>query len=112
MKNLNVQPPTVIMRVSDYIPTITSFIEVLIAKKMAYIAQDGSVLFPLNSYQSKFRYGKLKPATSPNTANENEGSPDFALWKASKTADEPGWYPSWGGEKGRPGWHVRFFFSI
>lgn len=105
------QRPSVIMRVSDYIPAINSFIETLMAKEMAYVAPDGSVNFSLHSYKNKYNYGKLKPASNEVTTEQTESGPDFALWKASKTSDEPGWHPTWGGERGRPGWHVCILYN-
>ena len=35
---------------------------------------------------------------------DKRSSRDFALWKLSKSEDEPSWVSSWGA--GRPGWHI------
>lgn len=104
--SLSVQKPTVLTKVSDFIPQIISFIEALLHRELAYTTNDGSVYFNINAYEKKYKYGKLKPfqismAESKNSNNSN----DFALWKAAKSDAEPSWAPSWGG-KGRPGWHI------
>lgn len=103
---LSVKSPTILTRVSDFIPQIITFIERLLDQNLAYKTIDGSVYFNLNSYSKMYKYGKLKPFQMSNTdGSEIPSSHDFALWKAAKSSSEPGWTPSWGG-KGRPGWHV------
>lgn len=105
LKSLSVGAPTVWTRVSDFIPHIVAFIEKLLERDMAYVTDDGSVYFNLSAYSRKFTYGKLKPA-DVQLANGGQSESDFALWKAAKSASEPGWIPSWTTIKGRPGWHV------
>ncbi|KAI9550338.1 putative cysteinyl-tR synthetase [Daphnia sinensis] len=106
LDSLSVQKPTVLTKVSDFIPQITSFIETLLHRELAYSTDDGSVYFNLNAYVKKYEYGKLKPFQASTVESKNsKNSNDFALWKAAKSATEPSWTPSWGG-KGRPGWHI------
>ncbi len=52
MKALNVLYPNYITRVTEYIPEIIKFIEVLIEKNYAYAA-NGSVYFNLEEYKTK-----------------------------------------------------------
>lgn len=110
MAALSVKKPTVVTKVSDFIPHIIKFIETLLKANFAYKTSDGSVYFNLNEYSKSYKYGKLKPVqqqgTKDNVPLHHPSRNDFALWKAAKTASEPSWMPSWGG-KGRPGWHVR-----
>lgn len=119
MKNLNVELPEVITRVSEFVPEIVAFIEKIIANGYAYEA-NGSVYFNVAKYNDgvKHKYAKLEP-TSVNDAEklqEGEGvlttdievseklnKTDFALWKKSKE-NEPSWASPWG--QGRPGWHI------
>ncbi|CAG0900024.1 unnamed protein product [Cyprideis torosa] len=120
MEALNVLPPDVVTRVSEYIPEIVSFIEKIVERGFAY-EQNGSVYFDVARFDSVpgHTYAKLVPEAygDASALAEGEGdlslgedrlrekkSPnDFALWKASK-AGEPSWNSSWGA--GRPGWHI------
>lgn len=112
MDSLSVQKPTLLTKVSDFIPQIICFIETLLHRELAYATDDGSVYFDLNAYVKKYKYGKLKPYRITTVDSKNgKSSEDFALWKAAKSDSEPSWMPSWGG-KGRPGWHVNMnYFS-
>ncbi|KAM8712580.1 hypothetical protein ACLKA7_012990 [Drosophila subpalustris] len=120
MKSLNILPPDVLTRVSEYVPQIVAFIQRIIDNGLAYDA-NGSVYFDVNGFdkREKHHYAKLVPEAYGDTASLQEGegdlsvtedrlsekrSPnDFALWKASK-AGEPWWDSPWG--RGRPGWHI------
>ncbi|KAK9468288.1 tRNA synthetases class I (C) catalytic domain-containing protein [Lipomyces arxii] len=119
MKALNVLPPTVVTRVSEYVPQIIAFVEQMVRNGYAYEAQ-GSVYFDTAAFErdGKHVYAKLQPwsrgktdlidegegSLSVRTAADGKKSPfDFALWKASKPG-EPAWESSWG--EGRPGWHI------
>ncbi|XP_011310849.1 cysteine--tRNA ligase, mitochondrial, partial [Fopius arisanus] len=101
MSQLNVLPPYLYCRVTDYIPEIINFISNLITKEFAYKSTDSSIYFNTSKCPS---YGKLrKPDENVNTASTKLSPFDFALWKAAKT-NEPFWDSPWG--PGRPGWHI------
>ncbi|XP_066108410.1 cysteine--tRNA ligase, cytoplasmic isoform X1 [Saccopteryx bilineata] len=120
MEALNVLPPDVLTRVSEYVPEIVNFVQKIVDNGYGY-ASNGSVYFDTVKFASSERhsYGKLVPEAvgDQNALQEGEGdlsisadrlsekrSPsDFALWKASKPG-EPSWPCPWG--KGRPGWHI------
>ena len=116
MKDLSILPPDVLTRVTEYVPEIVSFIEVLVKKKYAYESR-GSVYFTTNLFHSTdmHQYAKLMPEAATNLTQLQEGegeltsgeekkaSQDFVLWKASKPG-EPSWPSPWG--QGRPGWHI------
>lgn len=118
MQQLGVRPPTILTRVTEYVPEIVAFIEAIIAKGMAY-ESNGSVYMEISALKAKgHEYRKLMPAGADDTTDaqmsEGEGElgcggsekrsrNDFALWKASKPG-EPSWPSPWGG--GRPGWHI------
>ncbi|XP_072384263.1 probable cysteine--tRNA ligase, mitochondrial isoform X2 [Diabrotica undecimpunctata] len=103
LKCLKVEEPTVVLRVTEQIPYIISFIEKLIDNGQAYKASDHSVYFDVNSVK---KYGKLQ-----NIGTQEENKPsgvkkhvmDFALWKSRKDEDLF-WKSPWG--EGRPGWHI------
>ena len=118
MRSLNIMYPNYITRVSEYIPEIIKFIEVIIQKGYGY-ENNGSVYFDIEQYKKgNHMYAKLVPqdknqnleelqeaegALSKNNTEDKKNKGDFALWKKSKK-DEPFWDSPWG--QGRPGWHI------
>jgi len=62
MKNLNVELPEYLTRVTEYVPEIVDFIEKIICNGFAY-ESNGSVYFDVQSYNNdgKFMYGILEP---------------------------------------------------
>lgn len=117
MQALNILPPDVLTRVSEYVPQIVEYIQQIIKNGMAYVS-NGSVYFDVNSFDknAKHHYAKLVPEAFGDTKQleDGEGSlsaptedkrsmNDFALWKKSK-AGEPWWDSPFG--RGRPGWHI------
>ncbi|XP_066998786.2 cysteine--tRNA ligase, cytoplasmic [Anabrus simplex] len=120
MDALNVLRPTVLTRVSEYIPEIIAYIEKIIQNGLAY-ESNGSVYFDVGGFDSRnnHHYAKLVPeaygdakslqdgegdlCVSEERLKEKRSPNDFALWKSSK-AGEPWWDSPWG--RGRPGWHI------
>ena len=96
-------------KATEYIPEMLQLIEGLIEKGHAYIAEDGSVYFEIETAKEKF--GQLRHQSLDDMldgarveVDERKRSPkDFALWKAAKPG-EISWDSPWG--KGRPGWHI------
>lgn len=105
---LNILPPDVEPRATDYINEIISLIETLVEKKIAYRADNGDVFYDVSTFGD---YGKLSGknvdelrAGARVEIQEAKDDPvDFALWKAAKEG-EPNWDSPWGA--GRPGWHI------
>ncbi|EFN87140.1 Cysteinyl-tRNA synthetase, cytoplasmic [Harpegnathos saltator] len=114
MDALNVLKPSVLTRVSEYVPEIIAFVQQIIDNGLAY-GSNGSVYFDVSKFdkQEKHFYAKLVPEAYGDTSSdlsvtedklsEKRSLTDFALWKSSK-AGEPWWDSPWG--KGRPGWHI------
>ncbi len=108
---LNIEPATAHPRATENIPDIIAFIQVLIDKGYAYVA-DGDVYYRARKFT---HYGELsdqdidqlEQGASEHTADaetqRKEDPIDFALWKAAKP-DEICWSAPWG--DGRPGWHI------
>ncbi|CDH13380.1 probable Cysteine--tRNA ligase [Zygosaccharomyces bailii ISA1307] len=118
MKMLNVLPPDLTTRVSEYVPEIVKFVEKIVSNGFGYATEDGSVYFDTAKFDKddKHAYAKNQPWNKGHLdlVSEGEGSltgnisgkrsaSDFALWKASKDG-EPRWESPWG--LGRPGWHI------
>ena len=106
-EGMNVRPATVHPKVSEYIPKIIDFIQVLIDKGYAY--QVGSdVYYKTRKFAS---YGKLSNQSLDDLnagarveINELKQDPlDFALWKGCDESEQH-WDSPWG--TGRPGWHI------
>ncbi|XP_072128400.1 cysteine--tRNA ligase, cytoplasmic isoform X2 [Mobula birostris] len=120
MDALNVLPPDVLTRVSEYIPEIVQFVQKVVDNHYGYVS-NGSVYFDTVKFDGseKHSYAKLVPeavgdqqalhegegdlSISAERLSEKRSPNDFALWKASKPG-EPSWDSPWG--KGRPGWHI------
>lgn len=117
VRELNVQDPDEVTRVTEYGPDIAAFVQKIVDNQFAYSTSDGSVYFDIDSFEKAGNsYARLEPwnrsnndlqadgegALSQETA-EKRSPADFALWKASKRG-EPSWPSIWG--PGRPGWHI------
>jgi cysteinyl-tRNA synthetase len=113
---LGALPPTHEPRATQYIDTMRAMIERLIARGVAYVAED-HVLFSPNAMDAlplAPRYGTLAhrsldemlAGARVDVAPYKRDAMDFVLWKPSKP-NEPGW-PSPAGiaAPGRPGWHI------
>tara|TARA_X000000368_G_scaffold140430_1_gene110492 strand:+ start:8263 stop:9627 length:1365 start_codon:yes stop_codon:yes gene_type:complete len=107
MSKLNVLPPDVQPKATEFIPEMIDLIKDLINKDFAY-EKEQHVLFHVPLY---LNYGKL---SNRNREEQIAGSrveiapfkkdpSDFVLWKPSDDS-QPGWDSPWG--FGRPGWHT------
>ncbi len=100
-------------RATEFIPQMIALVERLIARGVAYLAEDRSVYFAIGRFPG---YGKLsrldtrEVKAGARVAQDDyskENAQDFALWKAAKEEDEKAgaaWDSPWG--RGRPGWHL------
>ncbi|KAK3984348.1 tRNA synthetases class I (C) catalytic domain-containing protein [Cladorrhinum sp. PSN332] len=117
MKALNVLPPDVLTRVTEYVPQVVEFVEKIVANGFGYATSDGSVYFDIDAFEKAgHSYSRLEPWNKNDRALQDDGEGSlskgksmkrsenhFALWKASKPG-EPAWSSPWG--RGRPGWHI------
>ena len=116
-ESLNLLPPSSEPKAVDHIGEQIALIEALMNKKHAYLGNDGSVYFRVQSYpeygclnrieQSELQTQSSNSAGQANLADEYEREciSDFALWKARKEEDGNNfWSSPWG--EGRPGWHL------
>ncbi|KAL8426889.1 hypothetical protein Efla_002497 [Eimeria flavescens] len=117
MQALNVLLPSVVTRVSEYVPEVLRLIEEIVDNGFAYESQ-GSVYFDTQRFKGDkiHTYGRMEPGSVADQSRVLEGEGalgvvssekrhpcDFALWKKAKP-DEPSWDSKWG--PGRPGWHI------
>ena len=111
LKVLKILPANIYPNATDHIPAMVRMIENLVKKNNAYITEDGSVYFAIDSYPD---YGQLinldfsqQKRTNRVSADEytKDKPQDFVLWKSWKEEDgDVFWESPWG--KGRPGWHI------
>jgi cysteinyl-tRNA synthetase len=108
--------PTEEPRATQYIGKMRDMIERLVARRVAYVAEDHVLFSPaaMDRLPGAPRYGALAhrsldemlAGARVDVAPYKRDPMDFVLWKPSKP-NEPGW-PSPAGiaAPGRPGWHI------
>jgi cysteinyl-tRNA synthetase len=108
--------PTEEPRATQYIGKMRAMVERLVARGVAYVAEDHVLFSPsaMNALNWAPRYGALArrsldemlAGARVDVAPYKRDPMDFVLWKPSKP-NEPGW-PSPAGiaALGRPGWHI------
>jgi cysteinyl-tRNA synthetase len=110
---LRIEDAELYPKATDHIPEMIGIVERLVERKLAYLADDGSVYFAIDRFKG---YGKLSRLDTREVKAgarviqddySKENAQDFALWKAAKPEDEAtgaAWDSPWG--RGRPGWHL------
>jgi len=96
---------------APFIQAMIAMIEKLIARELAYQADDKSVYFRINRFPEYGRLAHFDLSELRSTGRvksdeyDKEHVGDFALWKAWDEDDgEVFWESPWG--RGRPGWHI------
>ncbi len=107
-KSLNMVEPNVEPKVTTHIPEIIDFVQRLIDREHAYVADNGDVLFSVPSYKdygllSRQDLDMLQAGARVEVVQDKQNPMDFVLWKMAKPG-EPSWSSPWG--EGRPGWHI------
>jgi cysteinyl-tRNA synthetase len=110
---LRIQPAEDYPKATDFIPQMIALVERLVARDVAYQAEDGSVYFAIDRFATYGQLSRLDTREVKSGARvlqddyTKENAQDFALWKAAKAEDEAtgaAWDSPWG--RGRPGWHL------
>jgi cysteinyl-tRNA synthetase len=110
---LRIEPAEVYPKATDYIPQMIALVQQLIARGVAYQADDRSVYFAIDRFPAYGRLSRLdtrQVRAGARVAQDDyskENAQDFALWKSAKPEDEAAgaaWDSPWG--RGRPGWHL------
>ena len=100
-------------KATEHVPDMVDFVGRLVEGGHAYVADDGSVYFSIESFPTYGRLSRVdldqvKPgARVAMDEYAKEDVRDFALWKTAKPEDEAvgaAWDSPWG--RGRPGWHI------
>ena len=112
-KFLRIQNAELYPKATDHIPEMIDIVRRLMDRKLAYLADDGTIYYAIDKFKD---YGKLsrldtrEVKAGARVAQDDyskENAQDFALWKAAKPEDEAtgaAWDSPWG--RGRPGWHL------
>ena len=110
---IGIRPADRYPRATDFVERMVAWVETLVEKDLAYVAEDGSVYFAIARFPE---YGKLSGvdlegvragARVAQDEHDKDDARDFVLWKAAKPIDTSVgavWESPWG--PGRPGWHL------
>ncbi|MFZ2310016.1 MAG: cysteine--tRNA ligase [Patescibacteria group bacterium] len=110
LESLNIIPPTIYCKVTDYIPEQIELIKTLETKGFAYKTSDGlyfdTSLFPDYNKLSRLKLEDLAEGSRVEINPEKRNPTDFALWKFSPSGAkrQMEWDSPWG--IGFPGWHI------
>jgi cysteinyl-tRNA synthetase len=126
MTKLGIEYPHHIIRVSEVIPQIISYIQKIIDNGFAYPTRDGSIYFDVQKYiDAGYEYvseseedscfpkevSEISEHEQNHIRNTKKSVKDFALWKGRKSS-EVGFEASFKYQSvvlssyGRPGWHI------
>ena len=112
-KFLRIEDAEAYPRATEYIAEMIALVSTLMERGLAYQAEDGSVYYAIDRFESYGRLSRLDTREIQSGARvaqddyTKENAQDFALWKAAKDEDEKSeaaWDSPWG--RGRPGWHL------
>lgn len=108
LQDLEIRPPSIEPRVTDYLDKIEQYISSLENKGFAYKASDGVYFDTTKLNQDKYPLSKkivadLNNETRMDKSFDRKNKSDFALWKKDTTY---GYFSRLLDGKGRPGWHI------
>ena len=107
---MNIYPPDVYSKATDYIQEQIDMVKCLEAKGYTYFTSDGVYFdtskFPDYGKMAKLDISGLKEGSRIEFSEEKKNITDFALWKLSPENEQRQmeWDSPWG--KGFPGWHL------
>lgn len=105
---LNILRPDIEPRATENIEGIIDLTKKLVDGGHAYVADNGDVVFKIDSFPeygalSGQKLDELEAGARVEIEKTKHNPYDFVLWKMSKPG-EPSWPSPWG--EGRPGWHI------
>ncbi|WP_439841750.1 cysteine--tRNA ligase [Aeromonas taiwanensis] len=100
--------PDIEPRATAHIGEIIAMVQLLLDRGHAYVADNGDVMFIVDSFDEYGRLSgqdleQLQAGARVDVVDAKRNPLDFVLWKMSKPG-EPTWDSPWG--PGRPGWHI------
>lgn len=100
--------PDIEPRATGHIGEIIAMVQLLLDRGHAYVADNGDVMFIVDSFAEYGRLSgqdleQLQAGARVDVVDAKRNPLDFVLWKMSKPG-EPTWESPWG--PGRPGWHI------
>lgn len=100
--------PDIEPRATAHIGEIIAMVQLLLDRGHAYVADNGDVMFIVDSFDEYGRLSgqdleQLQAGARVDVVDAKRNPLDFVLWKMSKPG-EPTWESPWG--PGRPGWHI------
>ncbi|MEO6693807.1 MAG: cysteine--tRNA ligase [Ignavibacteria bacterium] len=108
--SMNILPPNIYTKATDYINEQIDFIQCLQSKDFTYLTSDG-VYYDTSKFADYGKLAKLdieglQEGARIEFSNEKKNITDFALWKFSSKDEQRQmeWESPWG--KGFPGWHI------
>ncbi len=109
-KALNLTPPNLIAKATDYIPQDLELVQTLIDKGYAYETQDGiyydTSKFPHYADFARLNLENLKAGARVEFSSEKRNPSDFALWKFIRPGEKHDMRWDFLGRPGYPGWHL------
>ncbi len=107
---LNLTPPQVVARATDYIKQDIELVNLLTEKGYTYETTDGiyydTSKFPHYANFARLDVAHLKAGARVTLSNEKHNSTDFALWKFIQPNEQHAMRWDYLGQPGYPGWHI------
>lgn len=110
MKELNLIPPSLIARATDYIEEDQKIVQLLMDKGYVYETRDGlyydTSKFPRYADFAKLDLKGLQAGKRVDFNTEKKNASDFALWKFIQPGEKHAMRWDFLGRPGYPGWHI------
>ena len=109
-QKLNLTPPDVLAKATDYIDEDLKLIDELTQKGYTYETSDGIYFdtskFPTYANFARLDLDHLKAGARVDFNSEKKNVSDFALWKFIKPGEDHAMRWTYLGRDGYPGWHI------
>ena len=107
---LDLTPPDLLARATDYIPEDIELVDILTAKGYTYETRDGiyynTAKFPHYADFARLDLDNLKAGARVEFSDEKLNPSDFAVWKCIQPGEKHEMRWDYLGRPGYPGWHL------
>lgn len=107
---LDLTPPDLLVRATDYIPEDIELVDILTAKGYTYETRDGiyynTAKFPHYADFARLDLDNLKAGARVEFSDEKLNPSDFAVWKFIQPGEKHEMRWDYLGRPGYPGWHL------